>query len=248
MSDMARELLRSSNPALSTSRFEHVAGEGVMTVTGTAWRAFVLLLLVIGSAGYTWSQLAAEPHRAPTYMWGGFIGGLVLALVTIFKPRLAPWTSPIYAVVEGMALGAISMLYNAAYAGLPVQAVALTFGVFAVMLVLYATRIVKVTERFRSIMVAAVLGIMAFYLLSMVLGLFGVQIPLVHEGGPVGIAVSVVTTGVAALVLLLDFDRIEHGVRAGAPKFMEWYGAFGLLMTLVWLYLEILRLLSKLRD
>ena len=245
---MARELLRSSNPALATSRFERVAGEGVMTVAGTAWRAFVLLLLVIGSAGYTWSQLAAEPQRAPTFLWGGFIGGLVLALVTIFKPRLAPWTSPIYAVVEGMALGALSMLYNAAYAGLPVQAVALTFAVFAVMLVLYATRIVKVTERFRSIVIAAMLGIMVFYLLSMVLSLFGVRIPLVHEGGPVGIAVSVVTTGVAALVLLLDFDRIEHGVRAGAPKFMEWYGAFGLLMTLVWLYLEILRLLSKLRD
>ena len=245
---MARELLRSSNPALSTSRFEHVAGEGVMTVAGTAWRALALLVLVIGSAAYTWSQLALEPERAPTFLWGGFIGGLVLALVTIFKPRLAPWTSPIYAVVEGMALGALSMLYNAAYAGLPVQAVALTFAVFAVMLVLYATRIVKVTERFRSIVIAATLGIMMFYLLSMVLSLFGVRIPLVHEGGPVGIAVSVVTTGVAALVLLLDFDRIEHGVRAGAPKFMEWYGAFGLLMTLVWLYLEILRLLSKLRD
>ena len=245
---MARELLRSSNPALATERFERVAGEGVMTVQGTAWRASVLLALVIGSAGYTWSQLAAQPERVMTYVWGGFIGGLVLALVTMFKPRLAPWTSPIYAVVEGMALGGISMLYNASYAGLPVQAVGLTFSVFAVMLVLYATRIVKVTERFRSIMVAAVLGIMAFYLLSLVLGLFGVQIPLVHEGGPVGIAVSVVTTGVAALVLLLDFDRIEHGVRAGAPKFMEWYGAFGLLLTLVWLYLEILRLLSKLRD
>lgn len=245
---MARQLLRSSNPALSTSRFEHVVGDGVMTITGTAWRAFLLLMLVIGSAGYTWSQLALEPQRATTYMWGGFIGGLVLALITIFKPRLAPWTAPLYAVVEGLALGSLSMMINAAYAGLPMQAVGLTFAVFLVMLALYALRIVKVTQRFRSIMLGAMLGVMAFYLLSMVLGLFGVQIPLVHQGGPVGIAVSVVTTGIAALVLLLDFDQIENGVKAGAPKFMEWYGAFGLLLTLVWLYLEILRLLSKLRD
>lgn len=245
---MARQLLGSSNPALTTSRFEHVVGDGAMTITGTAWRAFLLLMLVIGSSAYTWSQLALEPHRATTYMWGGFIGGLVLALITIFKPRLAPWTAPLYAVVEGLALGSLSMMINAAYAGLPVQAVGLTFAVFAVMLALYALRIVKVTQRFRSVMLGAMLGVMAFYLLSMVLGLFGVQIPLVHQGGPVGIAVSVVTTGIAALVLLLDFDQIENGVKAGAPKYMEWYGAFGLLLTLVWLYLEILRLLSKLRD
>lgn len=245
---MARQLFRSNNPALSTARFEGVVGEGVMTITGTAQRAFILLLLVIGSAAYTWRELALEPQRATAYVWGGFIGGLVLALITIFRPRLAPWTGPLYAVVEGMALGALSMLMNLRYAGLPVQAVGLTFAIFAAMFALYALRIVTVTQRFRAVLTTAVVGIMLFYLLSLVLRLFGITIPLVHEGGPVGILVSLVTTGVASLVLLLDFDNIESAVRAGAPKFMEWFGAFGLMITLVWLYVEVLRLLGKLRD
>src|SRR5687767_7082153 len=134
---MARPFLRSSNPALSPARFRDATGEGVMTVAGTAWRSLVLLLLVIGSAAYTWWQLAPDPTGAPTYVMGGLIAGLVIALVTMFRPQLAPWTSPIYAVVEGIALGSLSLLVNAAYAGLPMQAVALTFGVFLAMLALY---------------------------------------------------------------------------------------------------------------
>ena len=245
---MARPFLRSSNPALSPARFRDASGEGVMTVAGTAWRSLVLLLLVIGSAAYTWWQLAPDPTAAPTYVMGASIGGLVIALVTMFRPRLAPWTSPVYAVVEGMALGSLSLLVNAAYAGLPMQAVALTFGVFLAMLALYALRIVKVTQRLRAFIMSAVLGILLFYALNLVLGLFGVRIPAIHEGGPIGIGVSLFTTGIAALALLLDFDLIEQGAEAGAPKFMEWYGAFGLLVTLVWLYVEILNLLRKLRD
>lgn len=245
---MARSFLRSSNPTLSPARFRDAAGEGVMTVAGTAGRALVLLLLVMGSAAYTWWQLAPDPAAAPTYVMGGLIGGLVIALATIFRPQWAPRTAPIYAVVEGMALGALSMMLNAAYAGLPMQAVALTFGVFLVMLALYAFRVVTVTQRFRTVMMSAILGVMAFYVINLVMGLFGVRIAAIHEGGPIGIGISLVTTAIASLALLLDFDRIEEGARAGAPKYMEWFGAFGLIVTLVWLYIELLNLLRKLRD
>ncbi|HEY0972571.1 MAG TPA: Bax inhibitor-1/YccA family protein [Gemmatimonadales bacterium] len=245
---MARPLFRSSNPALSPARFETATGDGVMTIAGTAWRALVLLALVVGSSAYTWWQLAADPAAAPTYVMGGLIGGLVLALVTIFVPKLSPWTAPIYAVVEGLALGALSMMFDAAYAGLPRMAVVLTLGVFGVMLALYAFRVVRVTERMRTVIVSAILGILVFYLASMVLGFFGIRIPAVHEGGPIGIAVSLFIVGVASFSLLLDFDRIENAASAGAPKFMEWYGAFGLIVTLIWLYIEMLNLLRKLRD
>lgn len=245
---MARSLFRSSNPALSPARFREATGEGVMTVAGTAWRALALVLLVVGSAGYTWYTLAAEPARAPTYVMGGLIGGLVLALITIFKPRLAPWTAPLYAVVEGLALGSLSMLLNAAYAGLPVQAVALTFAVFLAMLGLYAFRVIRVTDRVRAFISSAILGVLLFYLLNLGLGFFGVRIPYIHEGGALGIGISLLTAGVAAMALLLDFDLIERGAEAGAPKYMEWYGAFGLVVTLIWLYIEILDLLRKLRD
>jgi uncharacterized YccA/Bax inhibitor family protein len=245
---MARPFFRSSNPTLSSARFEAATGDGVMTVTGTAWRALALLALVVGSAAYTWWQLAGDPAAAPTYVMGGLIGGLVLALITIFKPNLAPWSAPLYAAVEGVALGALSMLIDAQYAGLPRMAVVLTLGVFGVMLALYATRLVRVTQRMRMVITSAILGIMAFYLISLVLSLFGVQIPAVHEGGPIGIGVSLFIVAVASFSLLLDFDRIENAAAARAPKYMEWYGAFGLIVTLVWLYIELLNLLRKLRD
>lgn len=245
---MRRSLLRSSNPTLSPARFRDATGEGTMTVAGTALRSLVLLFLVVGSAAYTWWKLIPEPSLGPTLVMGGLIAGLAVALVTVFRPRLAPWTSPIYAVVEGMALGSLSMMLNAAYAGLPMQAVALTFGVFLAMLAVYGLRIVRVTQRLRAAIMSAVLGVMIFYVLTLVLGLFGVRIPAIHEGGPIGIGISLATTAIAALALLLDFDLIEEGAKAGAPKFMEWYGAFGLLVTLVWLYVELLNLLRKLRD
>lgn len=219
-----------------------------MTVAGTALRALILLGLVIASSAYTWWQLAPTPAAAGPYVMGGLIGGLVLALITVFKPHLAPWTAPLYAVTEGLALGALSMLINIQYAGLPVQAVMLTFAVFLAMLGLYAFRVVRVTDRFRTVITGAIMGIMVFYLINMVMGFFGAAIPGVNGGGPLGIGVSLLTSGVAALALLLDFDRIEQSVEAGAPKMMEWYGAFGLLVTLVWLYVELLNLLRKMRD
>jgi uncharacterized YccA/Bax inhibitor family protein len=167
-------------------------------------------------------------------------------MVTVFKPHLAPITAPLYAVLEGLILGALSANYQARWAGLPMQAVGLTFMVFLAMLVVYRTGIIKVTDKFRFGVAAATGGIVLFYVLSIVLSMFGVRIPMVHDSGMIGIGFSLVVVGVAALNLVLDFDLIENGVAAGAPKFMEWYAAFGLLVTLVWLYLEMLRLLSKL--
>ncbi|HEU4630140.1 MAG TPA: Bax inhibitor-1/YccA family protein [Gemmatimonadaceae bacterium] len=245
---MARPFAHSSNPTLAPARFRDIAGEGRMTIAGTAWRALALMLVVIGSSAYTWWQLAADPAAAPTYIMGGAIGGLVLALVTTFKPTLAPWTAPLYAAVEGLALGALSLLVNAAYQGLPMMAVTLTFAVFAAMLALYAFRVIRVTDRLRSVIMSAVLGVLLFYVLDLILGFFGVRVPGLHEGGALGIGVSAVIVGIAAFSLLLDFDMIEQASRAGAPKRLEWYGAFGLIVTLVWLYIELLNLLRKLRD
>jgi uncharacterized YccA/Bax inhibitor family protein len=245
---MARPFAHSSNPTLAPARFRDVAGEGRMTIAGTAWRALTLLLVVMGSSAYTWWQLAGDPAAAPTYIMGGLIGGLVLAMITIFKPTLAPWTAPLYAAVEGLALGALSMVMNAAYAGLPMMAVTLTFGVFVAMLALYAFRIIRVTQRMRSVIMSAVLGVLLFYVLDMILGFFGVRVPGLHEGGMLGIGISLLTAGVAAFSLLLDFDMIERASQAGAPKRLEWYGAFGLIVTLIWLYIELLNLLRKMRD
>ncbi len=242
--------MRTSNPALKDEYFKRnpaIASEGVMTLQGTTAKSFLLVLLAVFSAAFTWREYTVNPGiLMPAILVGG-IGGFVVALVTIFKPRVAPYTSPFYAVLEGLLLGAISARYAAQYAGLPLQAVGLTFMVFLAMLTVYQTRIIKVTDKFRFGVAAATGGIALFYLLSIVLSMFGVQIPLVHEAGMIGIGFSLIVVGVAALNLVLDFDFIERGVQAQAPKYMEWYGAFGLLVTLVWLYLEMLRLLSKLQ-
>ena len=242
--------MRTSNPALKEEYFKRnpaLASEGVMTLQGTTAKSFLLVLLAVFSAAFTWREYTTNPGILTPALLVGGIGGFIVAMVTIFKPRVAPYTSPFYAVLEGLLLGAISARYQARYAGLPLQAVGLTFMVFLAMLTVYQTRIIKVTDKFRFGVAAATGGIALFYLLSIVLSLFGVQIPMVHESGLVGIGFSVIIVGVAALNLVLDFDFIEGGVQAQAPKYMEWYGAFGLLVTLVWLYLEMLRLLSKLQ-
>ncbi|HYD54767.1 MAG TPA: Bax inhibitor-1/YccA family protein [Gemmatimonadaceae bacterium] len=248
---MSNREITSSNPAVRNGVFTRVraeAGEGVMTLGGTLAKAAVLLLLTIASAGYAWSRIAARPDQVGFLIMVGALGGFVVAMVTIFKPNLAPITSPFYAVLEGVALGAISAIYNARYRGLPMQAVALTFGVALVMLLLYTSGAVRATPRFRKIITIAGLGILAVYLTNMVMGLFGATgFGFVAAATPLGIGFSVLAASVAAFFLILDFDLIEEGVRSGAPKRMEWYGGFTLLMTLVWLYLELLRLLDKLR-
>lgn len=181
-------------------------------------------------------------------MWGGAIGGLVLALITVFKKTWAPVTAPLYALVEGFFLGAISAVYNAQFGGIVMQAVMLTFGILFALLFAYRSGLIKATENFKLGVVAATGGIALVYLASIALGFFGIKIPLIHESGLVGIGFSLFVVVIASLNLVLDFDFIESGVEQGAPKYMEWYGAFGLMVTLVWLYLELLRLLSKLQS
>lgn len=220
-----------------------------MSLEGTATKSLVLLLLTVFAASFTWNAVAGGNVAilGPATLVGG-IGGFIVALVTIFKPQLSPYTSPVYAILEGLLLGGISSLYNTRFQGLPTQAVLLTFGVFMALLLVYRLRLVRATEKFRFGVVAATGGIVVVYLLSFVLGFFGVQMNFLHDSSPLSIGISLVIVVVAALNLVLDFDFIERGVEHGAPKYMEWYAAFGLLVTLVWLYLEMLRLLSKLQG
>jgi uncharacterized YccA/Bax inhibitor family protein len=244
--------MRTANPALKESTFRGVRaapGEPVMTLAGTASKSFLLIILTVFAASFSWNAVAKgnTDILMPLMLLGG-IGGFIIALITVFKPRVSPWTAPLYAVFEGTLLGAISALYNAQYQGLPAQAVLLTFGVFMALLLAYRTGVVKATENFKLGVIAATGGIMIMYLISMVLRLFGVQMAFLHDSSMLSIGISLVIVVVAALNLVLDFDFIERGVEHGAPKFMEWYGAFGLLVTLVWLYLEMLRLLGKLQG
>jgi uncharacterized YccA/Bax inhibitor family protein len=244
--------MRTANPALKEGTFTGIraaAGDAAMTLQGTATKSMLLLLLTVFAASFTWRAVASGNVTIlmPAALIGG-LGGFIVAMITIFKPNVSPYTAPIYAVLEGLLLGAISSLYNARWAGLPLQAVGLTFGVFMAMLIVYRLGLVRATEKFRLGVVAATGGIAIMYLLSFVLGFFGVQMNFLRDSSPLSIGISVVIVVVAALNLVLDFDFIERGVSYRAPKYMEWYGAFGLLVTLVWLYLEILRLLSKLQG
>jgi uncharacterized YccA/Bax inhibitor family protein len=244
--------MRTSNPALQEGRFAGIsvaAGQPAMTLQGTATRSLLLVILAAFSASFTWHEVATGNPRiiGPAVLVGG-LGGLIVALVTIFKPTASPWSAPLYAVLEGLLLGGISALYDARFEGLPMQAVGLTFGVFLALLVLYRTRVLQATDRFRTGVVAATAGVAILYVMSFVLRFFGVTMPFLHDSSMLSIGISLVIVGVAALNLILDFDLVEKGVALRAPKYMEWYAAFGLLVTLVWLYLELLRLLSKIQG
>ena len=221
-----------------------------MTLSGTVNKTGILLICVVASAAWTWNRAlnSENPAMVMPLVALGAIGGLVVALVTVFKKEWAAITSPLYALLEGLVLGGVSATLEVRYPGIPMQAVALTFGTLFALLLAYRSGLIRVTERFRLGVVAATGGIMVFYLVTMVLGFFGIRFTSVYGASPLGIGISVVIVIVAALNLVLDFDFIESGVRAGAPRYMEWYGAFGLMVTLIWLYLEILRLLTKLRS
>jgi uncharacterized YccA/Bax inhibitor family protein len=257
------KMIRSGNPALKESTFLDLGSgavvsrdAGAMTLNGTVNKTGVLLLLAVLTAAFAWSQsVAVGPDGIPTvapgvvgYMLGGAIGGFILALITIFKKTWAPVTAPLYALVEGFFLGSISAMYELRFDGIVFQAVLLTFGTLFALLMAYRSGLIKATENFKLGVVAATGGIFLVYLATMVLGFFNINIPLIHESGIVGIGFSLFVIVIAALNLVLDFDFIENGVEQGAPKYMEWYGAFGLMVTLVWLYLEFLRLLSKLNS
>lgn len=239
-----------SNPALRESIFRNaLAGTatGQMTIPGTVLKAIVLIGLTMFSAAWVWTATLTNPGVAGVAVLAGFLGGFVVALIAIFRPQTSPYTAPLYAVLEGLALGAISAIYAARYHGLPMQAVGLTIMVALGMLLAYQTGLIRATPLFRRVVISATVGIMLFYLLTIVLGFFGVQMAVMYDSSPLGIGLSVLFAGVAAFNLILDFDLIQRGAQAGAPKYMEWYGAFALLVTLVWLYLEILRLLDRLR-
>jgi uncharacterized YccA/Bax inhibitor family protein len=243
---------KGGNPVLSEKRFQTIPLEGdVMTVKGTMNKFGILFIMVLGAASFTWSLFYQGVNIMP-WMWGSMIAGFIIALVITFKQQWAPQLALAYALCEGLFLGAISAVFDYAfresYPGIIMQAVLLTLGTAAGMYALYSFRIIKVTNTFKKVVITATAGIFFFYLISMVLHLFGVTMPGLHDNGLLGIGISLFIVAIAALNLILDFDRIEQGAAHGAPKFYEWYGAFGLLVTIVWLYLEMLRLLSKLAS
>ena len=254
-------MMRSGNPALKESTFLDlgsgtlVQGDaGTMTLNGTVNKTAFLLVLTLAGARCTWSQVSAalaagNPGAVMPWVWGGAIGGFVMALVTVFKKTWAPVTGPLYAVLEGLFLGAVSAMFELRFPGIVMQAVGLTFGTLAALLLAYRSGLIKATENFKLGVVAATGGIALLYLVNIGMRLFGFDgMGFIHESSLMGIAFSGFVVVIAALNLVLDFDFIENGVEQGAPKYMEWYAAFGLLVTLVWLYLEILRLLSKLQS
>ena len=249
--------MQSGNPALNKNTFLDVAngtlsarGDDAMTINGTVNKTGMLLILVLVGAMYAWSQFSG-PASAPAMfplVAGGAIGGLVLALITVFKKTWAPVTAPLYALVEGVFIGALSAIFEARYPGIVMQAVGLSFGTMAAMLIAYRSGLIRATEKFKLGVVAATGGILLLYLAQFVMGFFGHSMGFISGNGTMAIGFSAVVVVIAALNLILDFDLIESGAQSGAPKYMEWYGAFALVVTLVWLYLEILRLLSKLQS
>lgn len=239
-------IMRSGNPVLRNNTFtaEGAVGQAqAMTIDGTVNKTFFLLILCVLSAAFTWSNpVAFMPFTIPL-----LIAGFITAMVTVFKKQWSGITSPVYAVLEGLVLGVISVVFEKQYPGIVIQAIGLTFGVLFCLLLAYKSGLIKATENFKLGIVAATGGIAILYLVDMVLGFFGRTVPFIHQSGPVGIIFSIVVVIIASLNLVLDFDFIERGAESGAPKYMEWYGAFGLMVTLIWLYLEILRLLAKSR-
>ena len=246
--------MQTANPVLSVKTFDAFPGFAnpaeTMTVSGTVNKTGVLLACALASAAWTWGHFSpANPAQTMPYLIGGSIAGLVLALITTFKMSWAPLTAPLYALAEGLVLGGLSAMIESRYPGIAIQAVAMTFGTLACMLIAYRAGMIRATERFKLGVVAATGAIFLVYMASWLLSLFGFHsFSLLNGNGLIGIGVSVVIVAVAALNLILDFDLIESGAQREVPKYMEWYGAFALMVTLVWLYLEILRLLSKLRS
>ena len=238
-------MMKSSNPVLNDKAFGKAAstlsGTDTMTVKGTIQKTFIMTALVFASAIWSWNN--------PSNMWMivGAIGGLITGLITAFKPTVAPITAPIYAVLEGLFLGGISLLISSQYGmgGIVIQAISLTIGVLFLMLFLYTSGIIKVTDKLRMGIVAATGAIFLMYMINFIMSFFGAAFFTMADTSLMAIGINLVIVGVAAFNLLLDFDFIDRASASGAPKAMEWYGAFGLMVTLIWLYIELLKLLSR---
>ncbi len=258
--------MRTANPALSdkillSQRSRAATDSQVMTINGTVAKTSVLLALLLFSATLVWRKglVLLDGQATPQMMeiamqemgpWilGGLFGGLIAGFVTVFKANWAPVTAPVYALLEGLFIGGISIIAEAYFPGVVLQAIGLTFGVLISLLVAYRTGIIKVTDKFRAGVMAATGGVLLIYAATIFLGFFGASIPYIHSAGPIGIGFSAIVVVIAALNLVLDFDLIESASNQGMPKYMEWYGGFALMVTLIWLYLEILRLLMKLNS
>lgn len=245
--------MRTANPALNDKSFGDAGPISVdasdrMTINGAVNKTGILTILLFATAFWSWDKFQTNPDTAMALALGSLLIGFVVALVVIFKQTTAPFLAPVYALAEGVALGSISAAYEQEYGGIVIQALGLTVLTLFALLMAYRSGLIPVTQNFRLGVFAVTGAIALMYVASILLGLFGISMPLLHDSGPWGIAISVVIVIVAALNLVLDFDFIEKGAESGAPKYMEWYAAFGLLVTLVWLYLEILRLLAKTRD
>jgi len=246
--------MKSSNPTLSQKVFDvaaqHAGYGPSMTISGTVNKAGLLMLMVLATAAWSWNLFYTTHDMAAIgglTMVGAF-GGFIAAMVTVFKKEWSPVTAPIYALLEGLFLGAFSATMELRFPGIAIEAVALTFGTCLCMLAAYRAGLIRATQRFTLGVVAATGGIALVYFASIILGMFNMQVPGIFGSGPIGIIFSLVVCGMAALNLILDFSFIEEGAQRGAPKYMEWYSAFGLMVTLIWLYLEMVRLLAKLRS
>ena len=215
---------------------------------GAVNKTAILLCVLVLAASITWKMVLTGESGAGIFIWGGAIAGFIVAIVTVFKKNWAPFTAPLYAALKGLFIGGISAYFAALYEGIVMQAAGLTFGILFALLAAYKSGLIKATENFKLGVCAATGGIALFYLMSIVLGLFGVNMTFLHDSSPLSIGISVFIVIIASLNLVLDFDFIENGVEAGAPKYMEWFAAFGLMVTLIWLYIEILHLLAKLRG
>jgi uncharacterized YccA/Bax inhibitor family protein len=247
-------MMKSSNPAFREKTWSQAGtnvGGATMTLNGTAVKAGVLGALLVGSAAWPWHMFFTS--NAPVsalmpYVLVGTIGGFIVALMTIFKQTWAPVTSPMYAVLEGLALGGISAIYEYQYPGVAIQGIALSFAVLGAFLLAYSTKVVRPSANFLQGVGMATGGIAIYYVIAMVMSMFGMHAPMMWDSGWLSIGFSLFVVAIASLNLFIDFNFIERNVEQGAPKYMEWYGAFGIMLTMVWLYLEVLRLLSKLRS
>ena len=247
-------LFKSGNPALTKDTFKEIEkaakGDNVMTLQGTVNKTAILLFAVIIPALYTWNLFTSTLDFATImpYFWTGTIGGLVLSFVIVFNKDWSPFLAPIYSVLQGLCFGGLSAAINHKFPGIVMQALLLTFGICAILLIVYKLKIIKPTENFKLIVTSATGGLALYYLASFGLSFAGVELPFIHENNTGGIIFSLFAVVLASMNLVVDFDFIEQGAESNAPKYMEWYGAFGLMVTIIWLYVEILRLLAKSRK